>query len=1266
MAARRRLVALRFLHSTVVCCALAGISLHAAEPAAAPAKPSASGPPRDQKLEEIQRTLQNLMQQVESLRSAPAPTARPSAAGPATPAASNAPVTLPDSWLPLLRWRCVGPANMGGRIVDLAVNESDPSMFWSATASGGLLKTINQGVTFEHQFDKQNTVSIGAVAVAPSDPNIVWIGTGENNPRNSVSFGDGVYKSTDGGKTWQHMGLEDTYQIGRIAIHPRDPNVVYIAALGRLYGPNERRGVFKTTDGGATWERVLYTDDKTGAIELRMHPTNPEILIAGMWQRQRDGFDSWPGTEVPRPDGYNGYDPIIKWGPTAGLYKTTDGGRSWRKLTQGLPGGQIGRVGLDWHRKNPNVLYAVIDCEHIGKGPKPMEVFLGLVAVDAGDRIRVTQLYPDSPAAKAGLQIGDQITAIDGTAISQFDALLDQIREKRPGNAIKLTIVRGDDQKDVEITLTTRPESVGGPASSVWLGVSGETRGAKAVLTQINAEGPAAKAKLQTGDAITALDDRPVESFSGLVDAIRGRQAGEKVKLQVVRGSETLTVELQLENRPGRPPATDVYLGIVGEDVEGGARLTEITPASPAEKAGLQSGDIVTSVADKPIASYGALSEQIRVRKSGDEMRMTVRRGERTLEVTATLATRPGATRPYGNGLAGQNPNFQDLQGSRGSEFGGVYRSDDGGESWVRVNSLNPRPMYFSQVRVDPNDDQYVYVLGISQHISSNGGVTFRDDFGRGVHVDGHALWIDPRDGRRMIIGTDGGTYGTFDRGANWDHWNQVAIAQFYHVAISPKEPYWVTGGLQDNGTWFGPSLGKRGSGPVNEDWISVAGSDGFMCRVDPDDPDLVYYTAQDGNMGRRNLRTGQQKSIRPQRPRGQPPYRFNWNTPFILSQHNPRIFYAAGNFVFRSLDRGDNPQVISPEITLTRRGSATALAESPRNENVLYVGTDDGALWVTRDGGRQWSEVSKNVGLSGPRWVATLEASRFEEGRVYAVFDGHRSDDDAPYVYVSEDFGQSWSSLRANLPRGSTRCLREDLENRNLLFLGTEFAAWCSLDRGQSWTKMNTNLPTVAVHEFALHPANGELVAATHGRSIWICDVTTLRQIKAEHFTEQAALYAPATVVRWHREPVRGRTNRRFNGENPPTGAAIYYALPKKPQKLTLKVIDIEGRVVRELSASSEPGLHRVAWDLVRSAPRGQGETGAASSGERPAAAGPVAAGNYRVELQVDDQTYAQTLRIERDPSAPADAVAAEEESSAEEENREREEEKGTLSVDD
>jgi photosystem II stability/assembly factor-like uncharacterized protein len=595
----------------------------------------------------------------------------------------------------------------------------------------------------------------------------------------------------------------------------------------------------------------------------------------------------------------------------------------------------------------------------------------------------------------------------------------------------------------------------------------------------------------------------------------------------------------------------------------------------------------------------------------------------------------PSPRRPWSFWYSGQRENVQDRQGKDGQEYGGVYRSADGGETWTRINSVNPRPMYFSQIRVDPQDEKLLYVLGIMLYHSKDGGKTFAIH-GGGIHPDQHALWIDPRDGRHMIVGCDGGFYMTYDRMEHWLHLNQAAIGQFYHVAVDSRRPYRVYGGLQDNGSWGGPSHVLDGRGPINEDWIEVGGGDGFVCRVDPNDPDLVYWEWQDGRMARRNLRTGTVTGIRPPDPRGGPPYRFNWNTPFILSSHNSHIFYCGGNHVFRSLKQGDDLQAISEEITRTKRGTTTAIAESPRSPNVLWAGTDDGYLWVSRNGGVKWTNVTDKVGLPGPRWVASIEPSRQADGRAYVVFDGHRSDDDEPHVYVTEDFGQTWKSLAANLPSGSTRVLREDIENPNVLYLGAEFGVWASLSRGARWTRINNNLPTVAVHELAQHPSAGEMVAATHGRSLWVLDVTPLRQSKPATLAEKAHLYRPMPAIHWRSEPTRGSSfsGGRFVGENPMRGAHLCYSLAQKAGKVQVQILDYAGKTVRVLPGKAEPGLYCLRWDLVAQGSRWVGRPGV----------GPAAPGMYRVVLKVDDKDFTESLRVEPDPTVPTASILTEE----------------------
>ena len=1168
----------------------------------------------DDRLGKIEKQLEELSKFLQSMKQpAASETTKTSASSEASPPPKvetpwNGEISR--DWLKGIRWRGIGPANMGGRITDLAINEEDPSTWWAATGGGGLIKTTNNGISFQHQFDKETTVSIGAVAVSKSDPKIVWVGTGENNPRNSVSYGDGVYKSTDGGKSWKNMGLKKSFQIGEVVIHPTDPNTVYVGALGRLYGSNEERGLFKTTDGGVTWERCFYIDDRTGIIDLQLHPTDPNTIIVAAWERLRDGFDSWPGNEVPMPEGYDGYDPIRKWGPGSGLYKSTDGGKNWKKLTAGLPTSQMGRIGFDWYRKDPNILYAVIDCENIGKGPAPLNVLWGGVASDVNGKAVISQVYPKSPASRGGLMVGDVVESIGEKAITSFDEILAELKPKKAGDKFLVHVARGEEKKLLEFTLAGRSNRSRGFQPGVWFGGIGTDEETGVKMVQISNDSPASKAGLMVNDLVTEFDGKPADSWEAIVELVLSKKAGDKVKLKLSRDEEKKELEMTLEDRvipAGMPtPAVvpDVYFGVQGEDVAGGgARLSQITAGGPAEKAGISVGDVIQSIDGKPLANYRAVTDMLKNKKAGEKLLLKIARATEVKEIEVTLEARPAPIRPYTSNLGGQNENVQDQQGSKGFEYGGIYKSVDCGETWTRVNSVHSRPMYFSVVRVDPNNDKNVYLLGVSQYKSLNGGVSFDSIFGRDVHADGHSLWIDPRDGKHMIVGVDGGVYHTYDRGTTWDHLNTMALGQFYHVAISPKYPYYVYGGLQDNGTWGGPAFSLDGSGPVNEDWLSVSGGDGFTCRVDPNDPDLIYSTSQGGAMSRRNMKTGERASIRPKPPEeGKPQYRFNWNTPFILSNANSRVFYAGGNYVFRSLDRGNNLEKISPEITLTKRGSATALSESPLNANVLYAGTDDGALWVTKDGGKEWQEIGKNMNLPAPRWVSTIEASRYAEGRVYVSLDGHRSNDDDPYVFVSEDFGKTWKSIRGNLPWGSTRCLRESPFSENVLLVGTEFAVYASANRGGHWNSLNTNLPTVPVFDFAFHPNNGEVVAATHGRSLWIADLTPLNQLSSKHLTETASLYRSPPTIRWKRDPARGATNRRFAGSNPAPGATIYYALPAKAQQVSVKIIEASGETVRELRGSNEAGLHQVNWDLLISPP--QSGPGQGRGGPRPAGA--------------------------------------------------------------
>ncbi|WP_052639682.1 WD40/YVTN/BNR-like repeat-containing protein [Zavarzinella formosa] len=838
---------------------------------------------RNKQLADLEKQLAELQAKLKILRETPIPKKL-------TPAEE----IIPEAWVNKFAWRSIGPATMGGRITGLAVYEADPTTYWVATATGGLLKTTNNGINFEIQFDHETTNSIGAVVVAPSNKEIVWVGTGENNPRNSVSWGDGVYKSVNGGKTWTNMGLKSSFQIGAIAIHPKTPDVVYVGALGRLYGPGGTRGLFKTEDGGKSWRNVLpQIDEKTGVIDIIMSPHQSETLIVAAWERQRDEFDSFRGdAKVPAGADADAYAPSVGHGPGSTLYKTIDGGKTWTKLVKGLPTVKMGRIGLDWSRKTPNTVFAIIDTEN----------------------------------------------------------------------------------------------------------------------------------------------------------------------------------------------------------------------------------------------------------------------------------------------------------GGNGVHTGGVYKSADGGESWTRVNSINLRPSYFSVMRVDPSDDDTLYVLGQSLARSTDGGKTFTaDKINAGVHPGQHALWINPKDSRHLIVGTDGGFYVTHDKCGRWAHMNHAfALGQFYHVAADTRKPYRVYGGSLDNGSWGGLSQTTRWPESASADWGFVNGEDGFAYCADPKDPDLLYARSQNGALMRRDLRTNTVVFFRPRSgPGTTAALRFNRNTPFLLSSHNSAIYYAAGNYVFKSVKQGDDLQVASPEITRTKRGTATTLSESPKNADVVWVGTDDGAVWLTKDGCKTWTNLTekfKAAGLPGHRWVNCIEASKWAEGRAYVVFDAHRSDDETPYVFVTEDFGQTWKSITANLPTGSTRVLREDIVNPNLLYLGTEFAAFASVNRGAAWTKINgaAGLPTVAVHEFAQPVTANDLVVATHGRSVWVLDVTPLRQMTPEILKGKTSLMIPSSAIQWQSvlggSPF-GASARRYAGQNPPRIAHFDYTIFGKPNTVGIKVLDVTAK--RRTPYGS--GLGKVRWVAER-----------------------------------------------------------------------------------
>jgi photosystem II stability/assembly factor-like uncharacterized protein len=602
---------------------------------------------------------------------------------------------------------------------------------------------------------------------------------------------------------------------------------------------------------------------------------------------------------------------------------------------------------------------------------------------------------------------------------------------------------------------------------------------------------------------------------------------------------------------------------------------------------------------------------------------------------------------------------------------GGIFRSEDRGETWQKMSDTNPRPMYYSKVHIDPNNDQRIWVLGAPLYYSEDGGKTFTTEYARRIHSDHHALWIDPANSNHMLIGSDGGISVSRDRGRTWEFVDNVALGQFYEIGVDMQQPYRVCGGLQDNNTWCGPSMSMNPRGIANSDWFTIGGGDGFYAQLDPTDPNIVYAESQDGNVLRRDLRTGEQRSIRPQPAEGEAPYRFQWNSPIVISHHDPKTIYYGGNFVFRSTDRGDTWTTISPDLTTGADRNAqqifgrapdkqtrsrhdgvrhwpaiTSLSESPLSPNVVWAGTDDGMLQVTRDGGKTWKNVFDRVtGVPKGTYVSRVIASRHAEGTAYAAFDGHRSDDFGIYVYTTTDYGDTWKKITTGLPanNGIINVVREHPKKADLLFAGGEYGAFFSVNRGATWMPLKLNLPTVPVDDIAIHPRENDLIFGTHGRSIWILDdITPLVELDEKVLASDLHVFSTRPAIQYRPWPNSGDSgDKKFFGANPPAGAIIHYYLKAKPadgEQLRIVVQDKTGKTVRTITnGTKNAGVNRVVWDTRVDPPvpsqQPGGGGGGGGFGMFGAGGARVDPGEYTVKVSVGSREGTTTVKVQEDP---------------------------------
>lgn len=806
------------------------------------------------------------------------------------------------SMLKELSFRNIGPSVMSGRVVDLEVNPNDPTEFYVAYATGGLWHTTNNGQSFKPIFDSEDVLFIGDIAVnwssSGTENRLIWVGTGEVNSSRSSYAGIGVYKSSNGGKSWVYVGLPESHHIGKVLLHPTNKNIAWVAALGHLYSPNKERGIYKTTDGGISWKQTLYIDENTGVVELEMNPANPDELYAGAWYRTRSAWN------------------FEESGPSSALLKSVDGGNTWKKLNvagSGFPDGAgVGRIGISIYPKNPSIVYAILD-----------------------NNTR----RPDTASRKDASRY----------VLRDFEKLTQQ--------------------------------------------------------------------------QFLDLDNAKLDSF------LRQNRMPRQYTASYVKE--------QVRTNAIKPTAVFEYLF-----------------------------DANTALFDTPIT---------------------------------------------------------------GCE---VYRSDDAGLSWKKTNEkdipiFNTYGYYFGKIYVSPADENKVVILGIDAQLSTDGGKTFKTIDKENVHADHHALWINPNRDSHMINGNDGGINITYDNGDTWFKANTPPVGQFYAITVDDAKPYNVYGGLQDNGVWFGPSNNReslRWTDNGRYAFRSLVGGDGMQVQVDTRDNETVYAGSQFGFYSRRGKELSRPHSIRPRHILGQSPYRFNWQTPILLSRHNQDILYYGSNKFHRSLNRGDSLHTLSEDLTSGGKpgdvpfGTLTTISESPFRFGLLYAGTDDGHVHLSKDGGSTWTKISNR--LPQGLWVSRVVASRHNAERVYVTLNGYRNDHFLPYLFVSDDMGTNWRPIGKDLPFEPVNVVVEDPKQDSILYVGSDGGLYVSIDAGNSFMMWNKGLPkSVPVHDIAIQERENEIVLGTHGRSLYISKIDSVqmlitnrdyRQMRSAEVTRTLAISHP------------------------------------------------------------------------------------------------------------------------------------------------------------
>jgi photosystem II stability/assembly factor-like uncharacterized protein len=845
----------------------------------------------------------------------------------------------------------IGPSIMSGRVVDIDVNPNNTIEFYVAYASGGLWYTNNNGTTFTPVTDNAPTQNMGDIAV-DWNKGTIWIGTGENNSSRSSYSGIGILKSTDKGKTWENVGLKDSHHVGRIIINKNNPDDVVVGVIGHLYTPNAERGIFKTTDGGKTWNNTLFINNDTGIIDISVSPTNPNTMFAASWERDRKAWN------------------FVGNGEHSAIYKSTDAGTTWTKMStknSGFPVGEgVGRIGLAVY--DDNTIYAIHD--------------------------------------------------------SQFRRPSKEKKEKQRG-------LTKDDFKTM------------------------------------------------SADEFLQLEDKKLNAFLK-TNGFQEKYRTQNIK-QMIRSGNVKPIDLA------------TYL----EDAN-------------------------SMLFDTPVI---------------------------------------------------------------GAE---VYKSTDGGKSWKKTHDdyldgiYYSYGYYFGHIYVAPNNEDHIYIYGVPILKSKDGGKTFTSINAENVHGDHHILWINPKNPNHLINGNDGGVNITYDDGENWIKNNAPSVGQFYAITVDNEKPYNVYGGLQDNGVWVGANNARKDKSwhqSGQYPWKSIMGGDGMQVQVDNRNSNIVYTGFQFGNYFRINRETKETKRLSIKHELGESPYRFNWQTPILLSPHNQDILYLGGNKLMRSMNKGDDWMAISDDLTQGGRkgnvayGTITAISESPFEFGLIYTGSDDGLLYITKNTGGTWENISS--AFPKDLWVSRVVASQHKKERVYVTLNGYRNDDFKAYVYMSNDMGNTWASISSNLPDEPVNVIKEDSMDENLLYLGTDNGVYVSFNKGQHWQAFSNGLTTVAVHDLVIQPEAKDLVVGTHGRSIYKAHIAALQQYNKVSSKDIALFEVPSIRFssRW------GSAWNQFSQVFEPSTTITVFV--KNSGKQNVKVLSESGLELNSISLNADKGFNYTNYDL-------------------------------------------------------------------------------------